>query len=95
MAGSSLYAAVLPLVDKSGARHRPQRTGYDEDVLAELPVLDPAATVRTDVELLLSDPRISPRITVSGHVYDVDTGLIAAIVEPVSPMGSPAGLPVV
>ena len=59
-----------------------QRTGYDEDALAELPVLDPAASVRADVERLVSDPRISRRITVSGHVYDVDTGLITTIVGP-------------
>jgi carbonic anhydrase len=51
-------------------------------------VLDPAATVRTDVERLLSDPRISPRITVSGHVYDVDTGLVTTIVQPASSKGS-------
>jgi carbonic anhydrase len=69
-----------------------QRTGYDEDMLAELPVLDPPATVRADVERVLSDRRISPRITVSGHVYDVDTGLITTIVEPVSPKG-PVGAP--
>ena len=62
-----------------------QRTGYDEDTLAELPVLDPATTVRADVERILSDPRISPRITVSGHVYDVETGLITTIVQPTSP----------
>ena len=62
-----------------------QRTGYDEDALADLPVLDPAATVRVDVERVVSDPRISPRVTVSGHVYDVDTGRITTIVEPVSP----------
>ena len=69
-------------------RHRfAQRTGYDEDTLAELPVLDPAETVRTDVERIVSDPRISERITASGHVYDVHTGLITTIVEPVSPMG--------
>ena len=37
-----------------------QRTGYDEETLADLPVLDPPATVRTDVERLVSDPRISP-----------------------------------
>jgi carbonic anhydrase len=83
------------LADEQLRHEFAQRTGYDEDVLAELPVLDPAATVRTDVELLVSDPRISPRITVSGHVYDVDTGLITTIVDPVSPMGAPAGLPVV
>src|SRR5215469_6095977 len=59
-----------------------QRTGYDEPTLAELPVLDPPVTVRADVERLLSDPRISPRTTVSGHVYDVHTGLVTTIVEP-------------
>lgn len=63
-----------------------QRTGYDEDALADLPVLDPAATVRADVEAVLSDPRISPHITVSGHVYNVDTGLITTIVEQRTPI---------
>ena len=70
-----------------------QRTGYDEQTLADLPVLDPPATVRTDVGRVLSDPRISPHITVSGHVYDVHTGLITTIVEPVSPTGTAAALP--
>jgi carbonic anhydrase len=62
-----------------------QRTGYDERMLADLPVLDPSATVRADIERVLSDRRISPRITVSGHVYDVHTGLVTTIVEPSSP----------
>jgi carbonic anhydrase len=69
-----------------------QRTGYDEQVLAELPVLDPPVTVRTDVERLLSDPRISPCITVSGHVYDVHTGRVTTIVEPRSPRAPTAAL---
>jgi len=68
-----------------------ERAGYDERTLADLPVLDPSATVRADVERLLSDPRISPRITVSGHVYDVSNGLVTTIVEPVSPT-SPAAV---
>jgi carbonic anhydrase len=67
-----------------------KRTGYDERTLAELPVLDPPATVRADVERLRAEPRVSPNITVSGHVYDVHTGLITTIVEPVSPTASPA-----
>ena len=50
-------------------------------------MLDPAATVRADVERVLSDPRISTRITVSDHVYDVDTGLVTTVVEPASPRG--------
>jgi carbonic anhydrase len=69
-----------------------QRTGYDEHTLADLPVLDPPATVRADVEHLMSDPRISPHITVSGHVYDVHTGLLTTIVEPVSPTASAPAL---
>lgn len=62
-----------------------KRTGYNELSLADLPVLDPPATVRADVERLVSDPRISPHITVSGHVYDVHTGLVMTIVGAVSP----------
>src|SRR5262249_48134629 len=69
-----------------------ERTAYDEDALADLPVLDPVATVRADVERVLSDPRISPRITVSGPVYDVATGLPTTIVEPKSPAASVAAL---
>jgi carbonic anhydrase len=64
-----------------------ERSGIPDDKLAELPVLDPATTVRADVETVLSDPRISSRITVSGHVYDVDTGLVTTVVEPASPRG--------
>jgi carbonic anhydrase len=61
------------------------RSGIDAAALAELPVLDPATTVRTDVERVLADPGISPQITVSGHVYDVDTGLLETVVEAASP----------
>jgi carbonic anhydrase len=80
------------LADEQLRQDFAQRTGYDEDTLADLPVRDPAATVRTDVERVLTDPRISPRITVSGHVYDVHTGLITTTVEPVSPTATVAGL---
>jgi carbonic anhydrase len=69
-----------------------QRAGYDEQMLAALPALDPPVTVRADVERLLSDSRISPRITVSGHVYDVHTGLVTTIVEPRSPKAPTAAL---
>jgi carbonic anhydrase len=62
-------------------------------MLADLPVLDPPETVRTDVDRVLSDPRISPRITVSAHVYDVRTGLIRTVVEPVSPTAAAAATP--
>jgi carbonic anhydrase len=77
------------LLADDGLRHGfAARSGIEEATLAELPVLDPAATVRTDVERVLTDPGISPRITVSGHVYDVDTGLLETVVEAESP-GAP------
>lgn len=58
-----------------------ERGGFDEAALAALPAVDPRHTVRTDVELLRSAPQLSPKITISGHVYDVKTGLITTIVE--------------
>jgi len=68
-------------------RHRyAERIGADESGLRELAVLDPAATVASDVERLRSDPSISTRIGVAGYVYDVLTGVIETIV----PAGAPA-----
>ena len=62
-------------------RHRyAQRIGADEATLRDHAILDPAATVRRDVERLRSAPAISPRIAVSGHVYDVLTGLVETVV---------------
>jgi carbonic anhydrase len=57
------------------------RTGADEAELAATAVVDPAATVRADVERLRSAPKAPARITVSGHVYDVETGLVTTIVD--------------
>lgn len=62
-----------------------ERTGYDEEALADEAVIDPAETVRSDVERLLSAPQVSPQITVSGHVYDIETGLISTVVAPTAP----------
>jgi carbonic anhydrase len=57
-----------------------ERIGADESDLRERAVLDPAATVARDVERLRAAPAISPRIAVSGHVYDVVTGLVRTVV---------------
>jgi carbonic anhydrase len=62
-----------------------ERGGYDEQMLAALPVTDPAETVRADVERLRAAPQISAHTRVSGHVYDVDTGLVRTVVEPTPP----------
>jgi carbonic anhydrase len=61
------------------------RTGLDEAVLAAEAVIDPAATIRADVERLLSSPKVLPQISVSGHVYDLQTGLVTTIVGPSQP----------
>lgn len=62
-----------------------RRTGYDEDTLTHSAVLDPEATVRADVETIRSAPQVSARITVSGHVYDLESGLVRTIVAPSAP----------
>jgi carbonic anhydrase len=56
------------------------RIDADETALRERAVLDPAETVTRDVERLRSAPSISPRLTVSGHVYDVVTGLVETVI---------------
>jgi carbonic anhydrase len=68
------------LADRTFRRRYAQRIGADEMTLREHAVLDPSATVARDVERLRSADAISPRVTVSGHVYDVVTGLVKTIV---------------
>jgi carbonic anhydrase len=62
-----------------------ERSGWDEAELAQLPATVPAETVRADVEKILSTPRITPRITVSGHVYHTDTGLLETVTKAAHP----------
>jgi carbonic anhydrase len=59
--------------------------GGDDAVLAREAVTDPQQTVRIDVELLRSATVLPDTITVSGHVYDVTTGLVTTII-PAAPM---------
>jgi carbonic anhydrase len=58
-----------------------ERIGADERDLADTPVLDPARTVRTDVERVLWASEIPSAVHASGHVYDVGTGVVTTIVE--------------
>jgi carbonic anhydrase len=37
--------------------------------------------VATDVHRVLRAPEIPPHVQVSGHVYDVETGLVTTIVD--------------
>jgi carbonic anhydrase len=67
------------LADENIRRSYAQRIGADEANLRDHAVVDPAATVTTDVECLRSAPAISQRLASSGHVYDVLTGLVQTI----------------
>ena len=68
------------LADDTFRRRYAERIGGDESELREHAILDPAATVARDVERLRSAPAVSPRVSVSGHVYDVVTGLVQTVV---------------
>jgi carbonic anhydrase len=58
-----------------------QRIGVDERALADTPVLDPERTVRTDVERVLWAKEVPSAVRVSGHVYDITSGLVTTVVE--------------
>jgi carbonic anhydrase len=67
------------LADEAFRRRYAERTGTDEADLRDHAVLDPAATVASDVERLLSAHAIPVRVSVSGHVYDVVSGLVHTV----------------
>jgi carbonic anhydrase len=75
------------LADDAFRRRYAERIGADESTLLEHAVLDPVATVTRDVERLRSAEAISPRIAVSGHVYDVVDGLVQTVL-PAAPASS-------
>jgi carbonic anhydrase len=74
------------LADDGFRKRYAERIGADEHALRDHAVLDPAATVSRDVARLRAAPQLSPRIAISGHVYDVVTGLV----ETVLPASAPA-----
>ena len=69
------------LVDADYRRKTSEATGVDEATLEASAVADPHTTVEADVELLLSSPLLPPRMGVSGHVYDVETGRVTTVVD--------------
>lgn len=58
-----------------------QATGIEETTLKASEVAEPHRTVREDVAHLLASPLLSPRISVSGHVYAIDTGRVTTVVD--------------
>src|SRR5215469_10585321 len=67
------------LADDTFRRRYAERIGVEESTLREHAVLDPVVTVTRDVGRLRSAPAISARVTVSGHVYDVVSGLVETV----------------
>jgi carbonic anhydrase len=68
-------------------------TGVAEAALEGSAVADPYTTIRTDVEHLLASPVLSPKVSVSGHVYDIATGRVTTTLDtryPLAERVSPA-----
>jgi carbonic anhydrase len=79
------------LLADPGFRHQAaEATGLDERALEASAVADPHTTVKADVERLLTSPLLSPKVSVSGHVYDIATGRVTTTVDARHPDGSPA-----
>ena len=69
------------LADPGFRRQAAQATGLSEAALEASAVADPHTTVKADVECLLTSPLLSPKVSVSGHVYDVATGRVTTILD--------------
>src|SRR5262245_60159862 len=69
------------LADPDFRHQAAEATGIADTALEASVVADPYATVRADVERLLASPSLSPRVSVSGHVYDIATGHVTTVVE--------------
>jgi carbonic anhydrase len=67
------------LADDGFRRRYADRIGVEESTLLEYAVLDPPATVVHDVERLRAASAIPERVKVSGHVYDVASGLVETV----------------
>ena len=69
------------LADPGFRRQAAEATGLPEAALEDSAVADPQVTVEADVELLVTSPLRSPKVSVSGHVYDITSGRITTIVD--------------
>jgi carbonic anhydrase len=69
------------LADPDFRRRAAEATGVPEAALDASAVADPHVTVKADVERLLTSPMLSPKVSVSGHVYDIATGHLTTTVD--------------
>ncbi|HEY3880717.1 MAG TPA: carbonic anhydrase [Trebonia sp.] len=75
------------LADPVFRRQAAGATGLAEGVLEASAVADPHVTVKADVERLLAAPALSPLVSVSGHVYDTETGRVTTTLDARHPLG--------
>ena len=69
------------LADPDFRQQAAEATGLSEAALEASAVADPYVTVKADVERLLTSPRLSPKVSVSGHVYDIATGRVTTALD--------------
>jgi carbonic anhydrase len=69
------------LADPGFRREASDATGVEEAALEASAVADPHITVKADVERLLTSSLLPPQMSVSGHVYDVETGRVTTVVD--------------
>ncbi|HEX3618519.1 MAG TPA: carbonic anhydrase [Solirubrobacteraceae bacterium] len=77
--GSGLFA------DDELRHGNAERGGWDDDTALAMAVLEPAETVKADVEKLRAAPELRPtldNVKIGGYVYDLETGRITTVVEP-------------
>ena len=74
-----------PLADPGFRHQAAAATGLAEAALESSAVADPLTTVKTDVERLLTAPSLPPKVSVSGHVYDIATGRVTTTLDPRQP----------
>jgi carbonic anhydrase len=69
------------LADPSFRHQAAEATGLSEAALEASAVADPHTTVQADVHRLLTSALLSPKVSVSGHVYDVATGRVTTTLD--------------
>jgi len=75
------------LADPGFRQQAAAATGVTEPDLEITAVTDPETTVKADVERLLASPKLSPKVCVSGHVYDIATGRLTTTMDARYPDG--------
>jgi carbonic anhydrase len=88
-AGSLFEVAVIHhtqcgtgfLADPGFRDQAAEATGVSAEALEASAVTDPHLTVKADVGRLLASPLVPPKVSVSGHVYDIATGRVTTALD--------------